>query len=177
MHYTDSDDHSDKEDSDSPALDKVDFSKGFQEIINLIMGYFPHAKPSVASHFDDLIPWLDVFVSSRHSSPLVFLKMFDKFKAISIEVDDKFRLTAEDKKKASSSFLQWGQVYCFGEQKTFHKAPKVNESFSCLVMKQVGSSCSLSLLLEDSVMLKACIQGQIQPRSFSLEPSLLVLSS
>ena len=144
------------------------FSKNFQDMINPIAGYYPHAKPSVASHSNNLIPWLDFFGISCHRSPCVFLKFFGKLSAISKEVGEKFRIAAEDKKKASSSLPQWGQVYHFREQGNFHNAPKVNDSFSRLLTKQVGSSHSLSLSLEDSAKLEACIRGQIQSQSFSL---------
>ena len=116
----------DKEDDKSPSLDNGDFSKNVQ-MINLIMGYFLHLKPSFTSHSDDLIPWLDVFGNTRLSSRVV-LKMFEKLKLK--EVDKKFCWAAEDKKKLSSALPQWGQVYRLGEQEKFNKAPKVNESVS-----------------------------------------------
>ena len=37
-------------DSDSLLFDKVAFSKHFQDMINLVTGYFPSAKPSLPAH-------------------------------------------------------------------------------------------------------------------------------
>ena len=108
-----------------------------------------------------LILWLDLEI--RVSGPSVFsFNSFDELLAISKEVDEKFRLMAKDKKKASSSLPQWGQVCRFGDEESFHKAPKVNDSFSRLLTKQVSSSRSLFLSLDDSEKLEACIRGQIQ---------------
>ena len=87
--------------------------------------------------------------------------------AISKEVNKKFQLAAEDK-KASSCLPQWGHVCRFGDEESFHKAPKVNDIFSQLLTKTVSLSRSLSLVLDDSVKLEACIHGQIQSQSFSL---------
>ena len=87
LNYSDNDDDdSDKEDDESPSMGKGDFTKNFQEIFDLITGYFPQSKPSVASHSDDLIPWLDVFGNTRRHSPLVFLNLYEKLSAISEEV-------------------------------------------------------------------------------------------
>ena len=111
---------------------------------------------------------MNVFCNSRCRSSRVFLKMFDKFNAISKDVDHKFCLVAEDKKKVSSALPQWGQVYRLGDQEKFHKALKVNKSFSRHLTKQVSASCSLSLWLDDSAKLESCIRGQIEWQSFSL---------
>ena len=59
-------------------------------------------------------------------------------------------------------------MYCFGDEESFHKALKVSDSFSQLLMKTVSSSRSLSLSLDDSAKLEACICGQIQSQSFWL---------
>ena len=156
-----------KEDNESLSADKRDFSKDIQEMISLIMGYFPHSKPSVSSHSDVLITWFDVFGKTRFHSPC-FLSIFDKLKAISGEVDKKFCQTVEDKKKAPAALPSWDQVYCLGDHENFCKVPKVNESFSCLLNKKVSSSRSLSLSLDKSAKLEACVRGQIESQSFSL---------
>ena len=77
-----------------------------------------------------LIPWLDSFGNLRQYSQCVFLNCFNKLRAVSKEVDEKFCLAAEDKKKASSCLPQWGQVYRFDVEESFHKAPKVNDIVS-----------------------------------------------
>ena len=128
--YTDIDESSDEDDKDSPSLGKGNFSKSFQEMISLITGFFPHSKSSVTSSSDELIPWLDVFGNTCRCSPRVFLNLFDKLPAISKEVEEKFS-------KASSALPQWGEVYRLGDLEKFHKAPKVNESFSRLLNKPI----------------------------------------
>ena len=50
LHYADDNVCSTKDDSDYSILDKVAFSKRFQEMINFVTGYFPNAKPSVPAH-------------------------------------------------------------------------------------------------------------------------------
>ena len=64
----------------------------------------------------------------------------------------------EDKKKAPAALPSWDQVCCLGDVENFRKAPKVNASFSR----------SLSLSLDKSAKLEACIRGQIESQSFSL---------
>ena len=90
MHYPEDDVCLSKDDSNSTSLDKVAFSKFFQDMINLVTGYFPNAKPSLPVHSN-----------SRQHSQRVFLNCFDKLLAISKEVDEKFWLAAEDNEKAS----------------------------------------------------------------------------
>ena len=156
LNYTDVDDSSDEDDKESPSLGKGEFSKSFQEVISLITGFFPHSKSSVASSSDELIPWLDVFGNTRHRSPRVFLNFFDKLSTISKEIE-KFDKVADDKKKASSAFHHWGEVYCLGDMEKFHKAPKINESFTRLLNKPVSTSRYVSLSLDD------CQTGVLYP--------------
>ena len=59
-------------------------------------------------------------------------------------------------------------MYHFSHEESFHNAPKVNDSFSRLLTKQVSLAQSLSLSLDDSAKLEACIHGHIQSQSFSL---------
>ena len=65
---------------------------------------------------------------------------------MSKEINEKFRKASDDKKKAS----------------------KINENFSRLLSKPVSTSRYVSLSLEDSAKLEACIRGQIESQSFSL---------
>ena len=119
----------DKGDSELP-LAKGEFSKSFQEMIALTTSYFPASKPSVSSDSDSLIPWLDIFGNVCKCSPRVFLNLFEKLAAIHKEVDEKFLKAADEKKKASPSIPPWSKVYHLGNLDKFHKAPRVNESFS-----------------------------------------------
>ena len=50
--------------------------------------------------------------------------MFEKIKAISEDVEKKFRQIAEDKKKTFTSLPSWDQVYHLGDHEDFHKDPK-----------------------------------------------------
>ena len=98
----------------------------------------------------------------------VFLNMFEKLKAISDEIEKKFSQNAMDKMKIFTALSSWGQVYHLGDHEDFHKAPKVNESFSRILPKKVNSLRSVSLSLAESSKLEACIRGQIESQSFSL---------
>ena len=95
-----------------------------------LITYFPASKPSVSADSDSLISWLDVFGNVCRRSPRVFLNLFEKLTAIHKEVDDKFLKAADEKKKVSSSLLPWNEVYRLGNLDKFHKAPRVNKSFS-----------------------------------------------
>ena len=77
----------DEGDKELPYLGKGELSKSFQEMISLITSSFPKSKPSVSSDSDSLIPWLDVFGTTRRCALCVFLKPFLKLAAISKEVD------------------------------------------------------------------------------------------
>ena len=115
-----------------------------------------------------MIPWLDVFGNVRRQSPHVFLSLFEKLAAISKEVDDNFLKAAGEKKKASSSLPPWSEVYHLGNLNKFHKATRVNESFSRLLSKTVSLSRYVSLLLDDMAKLESCIRGQIESQCFFL---------
>ena len=137
-------------------------------MIALITSYFPASKPSVFSDSDSLIPWLDVFGNVRKLSPCIFLNLFEKLAAVHKEVDDKFLKAADEKKKAFSSLPPWSEVYWLGNFDKFHKAPRVNESFSQLLSKPVSSSRYVSMSLDDTAKLEVCVRGQIESQSFSL---------
>ena len=171
--FSDVDPTFDKGDKELP-LAKGEFSKSFQEMIYLITSYFPACKPSVSSKSDSLIPWLDVFGNICWQFPRVFLSLFEKWAAISKEVDDKFLKATDEKKKSSFSLPYWSEVYRLGNLDKFHKAPQVNESFSHLLSKTVSSSCFVSLSLDDTAKLNSCIRGQIESQSFSLWALALV---
>ena len=134
-------------------MGKDEFSKAFHEVITLITGFFPHLKPSSASPSDDLYPWLDVFGTSLRRNPRLFLTLFEKLSALSKEIDEKFRKAADDKKSSSDDFF---------------KAPKINESFSCLLSKPVSTSRYVSISLVDSAKLEACIHGQLESQSIGI---------
>ena len=138
----------DKGDKKSP-LAKGEFLKSFQEMISLITSFFPASKPSVYSDSDSLIPWLDVFGNVRQRSPHVFLSLFEKLAAISKEVDQ-FLKAADEKVVGSSSLPSWSEVYRLGNLDKFHKASRVNGSFSRLLSKTVSLSRYVSFSLDDT---------------------------
>ena len=141
-------------------MGKDEFSKAFHEVISLITGFFPHLKPSSASPSNDLYPWLDVFGTSLRRNSRLFLTLFEKLSALSKEIDEKFCKAADDKK--SSALPHWGDIYRLGDFDDFFKAPKINESFSCLLSKPVSTSRYVSISLVDSAKLEACIHGQLE---------------
>ena len=77
---------------------------------------------------------MDICGPSSSRDPRIFLSLFDKMSALSKEVNEKFQKTTDDK-KMSTAFPRWGDVYCLGDRPAFHKALKVNESFSRLLNK------------------------------------------
>ena len=119
-------------------------------MISLITGFFPHSKPIIDSTSDELIPWLDVFQNTLCHSPHVFLNLCDKLLAVSKEIKEKFGKVADDKKKTSFALRQWGEVYHLGDLEKLHKAPKVNESFLCLLNKPISTCWHVSLSLDNS---------------------------
>ena len=74
----------------------------------------------------------------------------------------------DDKKTSSSVPSQWDEVYHLGDLGNSHKTPKINVSFSRLLNKPVSTSRYVSLSLDNSAKLEACIRGQIESQSFSL---------
>ena len=78
-------------------------------------------------------------MSQRHS-PHIFLSLFNKLSLVLKVVNEKFRKAVNNKKKALIALPHWGDVYRLGGLTDFHKAPKVNESFSRLLDKPVSSS-------------------------------------
>ena len=80
--------------------------------------------------------------------------LFNKLSSVSKEVGEKFCKAAD--KKVS---LHWGDFYRLGDLPDFHKASKVNESFSRLLDKLVPSSHYVALSLENATKLEVCVLG------------------
>ena len=166
--YRGFDDSSVKGEKGEAALGKADFSRAFHEVVTLITGFFPHATPSSSSSCVGSFPWMDICGTSLSRDPRIFLSLFDKLSVLSKAVNEKFRKTADEKQKTSTALLHWGDVYRLGDKPDFHKAPKVNESFSRLLDKPVSSSRYVALSLEDTSKLETCMCGLIESQSFSL---------
>ena len=75
-------------------------------------------------------------------------------------MEEKFVTAADEKKKISSALLTWGEIYCLGDLDKFHKAPRINKTFS-LLSKSISSSRYVSLSLDDSAKLETCMCGQM----------------
>ena len=82
-------------------------------------------------------------------------------------MDEKFLKAADEKAAASSSFPPWSEVYWLGNLDKFHEAPHVNEGFSRLLSKPVSLSWYVSMSLDNTAKLEACVRGQIESQSFS----------
>ena len=72
-------DSSVKEEKGEAALGKAAFSPAFHEVVSLITGFVPRAKPaSSSSSSEESIPWEDICGPSSGCDPRVFLLLFDK---------------------------------------------------------------------------------------------------
>ena len=162
------DDSSMKREKVESAPGKADFSRAFHEVVTLITGFFPHAKPSFSSSSVELFPWMAMFGPMSSRNPLIFLSLFDKLSELSKEVEEKFRKATDKKKKASTALPRWGDVYRLGDLPDFHKAHKVKESFSRLLDKFVSSSRYMALSLDNTSKLETYVRGLIELQLFSL---------
>ena len=152
------------------ALGKANFSKAFHEVVSLIMSFFLHAKPSSSSSSSssESFPWVDIFGVSNRRDPRIFLTLFGKLSSVLKEVSEKFHKVTDNKAAASTALLRWGDVYRLGDFDAFHRAFKVNKSFSWLLDKAVSSSRYVALSVDDTARLETCIRSLIESQSFSL---------
>ena len=133
------------------------------------MGFFPRAKPAFSSSStEDSISWEDICCQSSSHDPRIFLSLFDKMNFLSKQVREKFRKVADEKKKTSSALPRWGDAYRLGDLSDYHKALKLNETFSHLLDKPVASSRHVALSVEDITKLETCVRGMVEAQSFSL---------
>ena len=98
----------------------ADFSRAFYEVVTLITGFFPHAKPSSSSSSVESFPWMDICGPSSSCDPCIFLSLFDKLSLLSKEVNKKFR-KAPDEEKMSAALPRWGDIYCPGDWPDFKR--------------------------------------------------------
>ena len=87
---------------DSPALGKSESSKIFHEVVNLIIGFFPHAKLDSPSSSTESFPWRNVVNMAQQCDPCIFLTLFKWSAAVSKEVSEKFKKAADGKKTLSA---------------------------------------------------------------------------
>ena len=166
LEFRDSEDSAAKGDEDSAVLGKTDSSIAFTEVVSLITGFFPDAKPSGSAKVDPS-SWFCDFGSARQCNLHVFLSLFDKLALVKSDIEEKFFKAVDDRKKVTSSLLTWGDIYRLGDLSGFHKATKVNKSVYRLLDKPVASSWYVSLFLDECAKLKSCIRGFIKSQSFS----------
>ena len=122
MLYQDGDDDSDHGDRDLPSGSRPDLPRIFK-VVALISDYFPAATPVTPSATDSS-PWFDDFGNPRLREPRAFLSLFEKLAPLRQEVAMRFAKAADDK-KATTALPKWGDVYCLGDLKDYHPAPKV----------------------------------------------------
>ena len=156
-YFCDCDDSLTKGKKESPALVKGESSKIFHKVVNLMTGFFPHAKSDSSSSSSESFPWLDVVNVSQQCHPCIFLTLFEKLAAVSKEVFEKFCKAADIKKRTLSAFPAWGDVYHLSNLPEFHKAPELNECFSHLMEKTLASLRSVALSLNET-----CLHGMIE---------------
>ena len=151
------------------VLCKAAFSKAFHEVVSLVTGFFPRAKPDSSSSTEGFVPWEDICGPSSGCDPQIFLMLFDKMRSLSKEVSEKFRKASDEGKKMSSALPHWGGAYCLGDLPDYHKALCVDESFGRLLDKPVSSSRHVALSLDDISKLEICVRGLVEySQSFSL---------
>ena len=119
-------------------------------MVNLTIGFFPHAKLDSPSLATESFLWLDVINVPQQRNPRIFLTLFDKLAVVSKEVLERFQKAALGKKKTSSALPGWGDVYRLSNLPEFHKASKLSESFSLLLEKTLASSRTIVLSLDKS---------------------------
>ena len=83
--------------------------------------FFPHVKPFSSFSSKESYPWMDIFSMATRCDPRIFLDLFNKLSSVSKEVNEKFRKTADDKKKASTTLSHWGDIYHLGDLDVFHR--------------------------------------------------------
>ena len=92
LQFRNGDESSDKGD-ESPAFGKFGLSPAFREVVSLITGFFPGAKPADCTSVD-LLPWFDDFGSAHCRDPRVFSSLFDKLAQVKWDID-KFQKAAD----------------------------------------------------------------------------------
>ena len=127
--FRDGEDPPVKSGEDPSSGSKGDSSVAFKEVLALITGLFPAAKPSVSPNVDVSL-WFEDFGSAKRRVPRVLLSLFDKLTPVMKDIDEKFRKASDDRKKATSCLPVWGDAYRLGDIKDFHRAPRINKS-SC----------------------------------------------
>ena len=95
LHFRDGDEAYDKGSKESPALRRSGLSPAFREVVSLIMGFFPTAKPADSSAVDMSL-WFEDFGSSRRRDPRVFLSLFNKLAPVKKDIEDKFQKAAHN---------------------------------------------------------------------------------
>ena len=158
-----------EEEEEEAALSKAAFSQAFHEVVSLVTGFCALAKLiSSSSSTEESIPWEYICGPSSGRHPRIFLSLFDKTKFLSKEVHKKFRKAVDEKKKTSSALPCWGGAYRLGNLPDYHKALKLNESFSLLLDKPVASSRHVTLSIDDITKLEACVRELVEAQSYSL---------
>ena len=129
----------------------------FKQVVSLITGFFPAAKPKDVKPAD-LASWFEGFGDVKRCDPRFFLFfLFNKLRSIKVEVDSKVQKSAHNRKKAIGVLPSWGDVYHVSDLPEFHKAPPLNKQFSRLLDKMVASSRFMSMSIEECMKLESLV--------------------
>ena len=147
--------------------------RAFKQVVALITGLFPEARPSVVKPSDPA-SWFRKFGNEKQRDPEVFLSSFDRICSITSDVKERLAVASQGRKKAFSVLPSWGEIYCMSDFLiyrmsdflTFAKAPLVNNQFSRLLDKPLSSSRHVSLSLEECSFLETCVRGLVESQSY-----------
>ena len=129
----------------------------FKQVVSLITGFFPAAKPKDVKPADSA-SWFEGFGDVKRCDPRFFLFfLFNKLRSIKVEVDSKVQKSAHNRKKAIGVLPSWGDVYHVSDLPEFHKAPPLNKQFSRLLDKMVASSRFMSMSIEECMKLESLV--------------------
>ena len=138
----------------------------FKEVLALITRLFPAAKSSVSLNVD-VSSWFEDFGLARRRNPGLLLSIFSKLGPVMSDIEEKFCKSSNERKKATSCLPVWGDGYHLGNIKEFHRAPRINESFSRHLEKQVSSLRFVSMTLDECSKLESCVCGLMEAQSSS----------
>ena len=102
-----------------------------------------------------------------NSTILVFLACFDRILSIMSEVEDRMLTSARGRKKAVNVLPSWGNIYKMCDFPDLHKAPPINDQFSCLLDKPLAPSHHIAMSIDECLRLETCIRGLVESQSFS----------
>ena len=134
------------EGDDTAAGSRSEPHRAFKQVVALITGLIPEARPSVLKLFNPA-SWFRGFGDEKQRDPKVFLSCFDRIRSVMTDVEERSTVAFQVCRKAISVLPSWGEIYRMSDFPTFAKAPPVNDQFSRLD-KPLASSYHVTLSLE-----------------------------